>query len=130
TRHRETLRYVLPAYVGLLIVLVVTELVYGRTLTSVTYYDSLIVLTSFLAILALGQGTAILTGGLDLSIPWTIGFCGIVVAGLIRGSDEVALWAIPLGLLIGLAIGACNGLGVVVLGLPPIVITLATNGIL
>jgi ribose transport system permease protein len=130
TRHRETLRYVLPAYVGLLIVLVVTELVYGRTLTSVTYYDSLIVLTSFLAILALGQGTAILTGGLDLSIPWTIGFCGIVVAGLIRGSDEVALWAIPFGLLIGLAIGAVNGLGVVVLGLPPIVITLATNGIL
>jgi ribose transport system permease protein len=42
----------------------------------------------------------------------------------------VALWAIPLGLLIGLAIGAVNGIGVVVLGLPPIVITLATNGIL
>jgi ribose transport system permease protein len=130
TRHRETLRYVLPAYVGLLIVLIVTEVVYGNTLTSGKYYNSLIVLGAFMAILALGQGAAILTGGLDLSLPWTIGFCGIVVAGFIRGSDEVALWAIPLGLLIGLGIGLVNGLGIVILGLPPIVMTLASNGIL
>jgi ribose transport system permease protein len=94
------------------------------------YYNSLIVLSSFLAILALGQGAVILTGGLDLSIPWTIGFCGILVAGLVRGADEVAVWAVPLGLLIGLAIGAVNGLGIVVLGLPPIVMTLASNGVL
>lgn len=130
TRHRETLRYVVPAYVGLVIVLVVTQLVYGRSLTSFSYVNSLIVLSSFLAILALGQGAVILTGGLDLSIPWTIGFCGIVVAGLVRGSDEVAMWAVPLGLLIGVAIGAVNGLGIVVLGLPPIVMTLASNGVL
>jgi ribose transport system permease protein len=129
-RHRETLRFVLPAYIGLILVLAATELVYGNTLSSWRYYDSLIVLGSFLAILALGQGAAILSGGLDLSLPWTIGFCAIVVAGLVRGSDEAALWAIPLGLLIGLGIGLFNGLGVVVLGLPPIVITLATNGIL
>jgi ribose transport system permease protein len=129
-RHRETLRYVIPAYVGLVIVLVVTQFVYGRSLSSFTYVNSLIVLSSFLAILALGQGAVILTGGLDLSIPWTIGFCGIVVAGLVRGSDEVAMWAVPLGLLIGVAIGAVNGLGIVVLGLPPIVMTLASNGVL
>ncbi len=128
-RHRETLRFVIPAYVGLVIVLVVTQFVYGRTL-SFTYVNSLIVLSSFLAILALGQGAVILTGGLDLSIPWTIGFCGILVAGLVRGADEVAVWAVPLGLLIGLAIGAVNGLGIVVLGLPPIVMTLASNGVL
>lgn len=128
-RHRETLRFVIPAYVGLVIVLIVTQFVYGRTL-SFTYVNSLIVLSSFLAILALGQGAVILTGGLDLSIPWTIGFCGIVVAGLVRGADDVAVWAVPLGLLIGLAIGTVNGLGIVVLGLPPIVMTLASNGVL
>lgn len=128
-RNRELLRYIVPAYVGLVIVLVVTQLIYGRPLT-LGYVNSLIVLSSFLAILALGQGSVILTGGLDLSIPWTIGFCGILVAGLVRGSDEVALWAIPLGLLIGVAIGAVNGFGIVVLGLPPIVMTLASNGVL
>lgn len=129
SRNKEILRYVIPAYVGLVIVLVVTQLVYGRPL-SFGYLNSLIVLSSFLAILALGQGAVILTGGLDLSIPWTIGFCGILVAGLVRGSDEMALWAIPLGLLIGVAIGMVNGLGIVVLGLPPIVMTLASNGVL
>jgi ribose transport system permease protein len=128
-RHKELLRFIVPAYVGLVIVLIVTQLVYGRPL-SFGYFNSLIVLSSFLAILALGQGAVILTGGLDLSIPWTIGFCGIVVAGLVRGADEVAIWAVPLGLLIGLVIGSINGLGIVVLGLPPIVMTLASNGVL
>ena len=130
-RNRELLRFIVPAYVGLVLVLAATELVYGNNpLLSLKYYNSLIILSSFLAILALGQGAVILTGGLDLSIPWTIGFCGIIVAGMVRGSDEVAMWAIPLGLLIGVAIGAVNGLGVALLGLPPIVITLATNGVL
>lgn len=130
-RNAELLRFVLPAYVCLIAVIVVTQFVYGgHTIFGWKYYDSLIVLGSFLAILALGQGSTILTGGLDLSIPWTIGFCGILAAGLIRGSDEAAVWVIPMVLVIGALIGTFNGLGVVLLGLPPIVITLATNGIL
>jgi ribose transport system permease protein len=88
------------------------------------------VLSSFLIILALGQGTVILTGGLDLSVPWVIGFCGILAAGMIRGSNEASIWVVPAVLLLGALIGAVNGLGIVVLGLPPIVITLAMNGIL
>ena len=92
--------------------------------------NSLLVLSSFLVILALGQGVAILTGGLDLSVPWMIGFVGILTAGLIRGSDVVAIWVVPLGLALGAALGTVNGLGIVLLGLPPIVMTLAMNGIL
>ena len=42
------------------------------------YFNSLLVLSSFLVILSLGQGAAILTGGLDLSVPWMIGFVGIL----------------------------------------------------
>jgi ribose transport system permease protein len=129
-RHRELLRYVLPAYAGFVLVLVATHLVYGNALTNPAYFNSLIVLASFLVVLALGQGAVILTGGLDLSLPWMIGLCGILVAGLVRGSDEAALWAIPLGLALGAGLGALNGAGIVLLGLPPIVMTLAMNGIL
>ncbi len=129
-RHREALRTILPAYAGFVIVLAVSQGVFGGTLGNPGYYDSLLVLASFLAILALGQGAAILTGGLDLSVPWMIGFVGILTAGLIHGSDMVALWAAPLGLALGAALGAVNGLGIVLLGLPPIVMTLAMNGIL
>jgi ribose transport system permease protein len=129
-RHREALRTVLPAYVGFVIVLVVSQGIFGGTLDNPGYFDSLLVLSSFLAILALGQGAAILTGGLDLSVPWMIGFIGILTSGLIHGSDIVAIWAVPLGLVFGAALGSINGLGIVLLGLPPIVMTLAMNGIL
>jgi ribose transport system permease protein len=129
-RHRETLQYIVPAYVGFILVLVITEIVHGNTLTNPGYFNSLIVLSSFLVILALGQGAAILTGGLDLSVPWMITLVGIVVAGLVRGSDDMALWAVPLGLALGAGLGALNGVGIVLFGLPPIVMTLAMNGIL
>jgi ribose transport system permease protein len=128
-RHRESLRLIVPAWVCLLLALIATEVVFGGRVTSSSYWNSLVVLASFLSILALGQGAVILTGGLDLSIPWTIALAGIVVAGLVQGSDQAALYAIPLGLLIGVAVGMFNATGVVFLGLSPIVMTLATNGI-
>jgi ribose transport system permease protein len=128
--NRDVLRLIVPSYVGLAVVLVITQFVHGNTLTSLGYFNSLIVLSSFLIILALGQGTVILTGGLDLSIPWTIGLVGIIVAGIVRGTDSLALWAVPLGLMLGLMIGALNGFGIVLFGMPPIVVTLAMNGIL
>jgi ribose transport system permease protein len=131
SRHGEFVRYTAPAYISFLLVIVATQFVYREHIVfSLKYYDSLLVLGSFLAILALGQGSVILAGGLDLSVPWTMAFCGILAAGLIQGSNEATIWAVPLVLVIGALIGLCNGLGVAVLGLPPIVITLATDGIL
>jgi ribose transport system permease protein len=111
-------------------VLLVTQFVLGNTLLNFNYYNSLIVLSSFLAILALGQGTVILTGGLDLSVPWTIGLCGILLAGLVSGSDAALLYAIPVVLAVGALIGFLNGFGIVALGLSPIIMTLAVNGLL
>ncbi len=129
-RHAESLRYALPSYACLIVVVLVTQFVLGHALVSWRYYDSLIVLSSFLAILALGQGAVILTGGLDLSLPWSIALCGILLAGMVKGSDGALVYALPTVLLIGCLIGLVNGLGVVFLGLSPIVATLATNGIL
>ena len=130
SRNRRTLAYVLPSYAGLALVLIATQALFGNTLTNPGFFNALVVLSSFLAILALGQGTVILTGGLDLSLPWIITLVGIVVAGLVRGADAAALWAVPLGLALGAGVGALNGLGIVLFGLPPIVMTLAMNGIL
>jgi ribose transport system permease protein len=129
-RHAEGLRYALPAFICFILVLVATQFVLGNSLLSWRYYDSLIVLGSFLAILALGQGTVILTGGLDLSVPWTIGFCGILCAGLLKGSDAALVYALPAALAFGAGVGLLNGFGIVALGISPIVMTLAMNGIL
>jgi ribose transport system permease protein len=129
-RNRERIRFALPAYLCVAGVLIATAIVRPDTVDHWSYYNSLIVLSSFLIVLALGQGTVILTGGLDLSVPWVIGFCGILAAGMIHGSNEASIWVVPMVLVLGALIGMVNGLGVVVLGLPPIVITLAMNGIL
>ncbi|MGE3871966.1 MAG: ABC transporter permease, partial [Parvibaculaceae bacterium] len=130
TRNAEILRYALPAYVCFVIVVLVTQVWLGGAILNPGYWNSLIVLSSFLAILALGQGTVILTGGLDLSLPWTIGLCGILLAGMVKGSDAALLYALPTVLLLACLIGLVNGLGIVFLGLSPIVMTLATNGLL
>jgi ribose transport system permease protein len=129
-RNAEALRFALPSYVCFVLVIVATQLTLGHALTSWSYYDSLIVLSSFLAVLALGQGTVILTGGLDLSAPWTIGLSGILLAGMVKGSNTALIYALPITLLVGLAVGLVNGAGIVLLGVSPIVMTLAVNGIL
>jgi ribose transport system permease protein len=129
-RNEGTLRLVLPSYVLLVVVLLVTRAVFAEQLSGQHYLNSLLVLASFLVVLGLGQGAVILTGGLDLSVPWTIAFCGILLTGTVEGSNAVALWAVPMVLAAGLAIGLANGLGIAILGISPIVMTIAMNGIL
>lgn len=131
-RHRDQMRYILPAYAAFVLVVIATQFVYAEKsiILSLSYYNSLVVLSAFLAILALGQGAVILAGGLDLSVPWTIALCGILGAGLMQGSNAALVWVVPLVLTVGAMIGLLNGVGIAALGLPPIVVTLATNGIL
>src|SRR5579872_3683376 len=129
-RNRHALRYALPSYALFILVVVATELWLGHAAFHWSYWNSLIVLSCFLAILALGQGSVILTGGLDLSLPWTIGLCGILLAGMVKGSDPALLYAFPAVLAVGALVGFVNGAGIVVLGVSPIVMTLAMNGIL
>jgi ribose transport system permease protein len=129
-RSRHALRFSLPSYALFVLVVAATELWLGNAAFHWGYWNSLIVLSSFLAILALGQGAVILTGGLDLSLPWTIGLSGILLAGIVQGSDHALLYALPIVIVIALVIGFVNGFGIVALGVSPIVMTLATNGLL
>ena len=129
-RNEDTLRFAVPSYVAFAAVVAVTAVVLGLRTLDAHYFNSLIVLCGFLAILALGQGAVIITGGLDLSIPWIIALCAIIVTTLAPGDNEAAIWAVPLSLGVGLAIGLGNGIGVTFFGLPPIVCTLASNAIL
>jgi ribose transport system permease protein len=54
----------------------------------------------------------------------------VLLTGLTHGVNAAAVWAVPLVLVVGVLVGLINGLGVVALGLPPIVVTLAANGLL
>ncbi|TPI29604.1 ABC transporter permease [Mesorhizobium sp. B3-2-1] len=80
---------------------------------------------SMIAILAVGQTFVIITGGIDLSVGAVVGFATVIAAMLINAGLPVFL-AILLTLLVGVAIGLFHGFGIVKMGLPPFIITLAT----
>jgi ribose transport system permease protein len=89
--------------------------------------DNILELTAVLAVAAGGQTLVIIGGGIDLSMPWVITGSGILTSYLANGQDANLVWVIPLVLGLSVLVGLGNGLGVTLLGIPPIVMTLAMN---
>jgi ribose transport system permease protein len=80
---------------------------------------------SMIAILAIGETFVIITAGIDLSVGAVVGFCSMAIA-LMLGQDMPIWLAILATLAIGLAIGLFHAFGIVQLGLPPFIMTLAS----
>jgi ribose transport system permease protein len=127
--NQRTLRFVLPSYAALVIIVLLTVWVVGGHLAAGTYLNSLLVLAAFPAVLALGQGAVVISGGLDLSMPALITLSGVLLASWGDGSDLAALWSIPVVCAIAAGIGALSGAGVALFGVYPLIMTLAMNGI-
>jgi ribose transport system permease protein len=80
---------------------------------------------AMIAILALGETFVIITAGIDLSVGAIAGFITVIAAWLL--THEFPVWAsVLISLGVGLGIGAFHGFGIVSMGLPPFIITLAT----
>ncbi|MDB5362022.1 MAG: sugar transporter permease [Rhodospirillales bacterium] len=78
---------------------------------------------SMFALVALGMGFVIMTGGIDLSVGATAALASVVSAGV----SDVGLGAgLAAGIAAGLAIGLINGLAIAWARLPAFVTTLAT----
>ena len=87
-------------------------------------------LSTFFIVVGLGQGFVILTGGIDLSIPWAMTTAGILLTTLSRGNDDTLIWVVPVVLLSGVLIGLINGIGIAYLSITPLIMTLAMNVII
>lgn len=87
---------------------------------------STIVNTLPLALIALGQFIIILTRGIDLSLGPVASVAGALMAIYVTDNPTMGI-ALPI--IVGLAAGALNGGLIVGLGLPPIIVTLATMSI-
>lgn len=83
-----------------------------------------------LGIIALGQAAVILVGGIDLSVGSTVMITNVFCIALMRGSDQFLWSGLGACLLIALAIGAANAIGVLALHIAPFVMTLCTMTIL
>ena len=89
---------------------------------------AMLVLASFLAIASLGQTLVVIVGGIDLSIPFIIGFANVVAAHLTgQGIPFLPVLAIVLG--IAALLGAINGLLSCTLGIHPLIVTLGIGTI-
>ena len=77
------------------------------------------------ALVAAGMTLVILLAGIDLSVGGTIALAGAFSATVLAASGDWAL-GLLVGVGIGAAVGAANGLFVSYLGLPPFIVTLAT----
>ncbi len=80
-----------------------------------------------LIIVAIGQILVILTGGIDLTVGAIVIFTDVFAASLMAGSNAATPFAIISSLIVGSIFGLLNGLGIVYLGLPPLVMTLAAS---
>ena len=80
---------------------------------------------AMVAIIAVGETFVIITAGIDLSTGAVVGFASVAVAWLLVHGFGIPA-AVALTLLIGVVIGAFHGFGIVKLGLPPFIMTLAS----
>jgi ABC-type xylose transport system permease subunit len=102
----------------------------GASFASLNGFWNILVLASFIALAGAGKGLVVLTGGIDLSIPWVITLSGVLVSGWTNGDNGALPWVVPAVLGIAVVVGVINGLGVVALGISPVVFTIAINVIL
>lgn len=80
-----------------------------------------------LGLTALGQTFVILTGGMDLSIPWMFTIASFMMAAMTKGSDAKLVYVIPIVLCVGILMGIFNGVGVSYVGIAPVIMTMASN---
>jgi ribose transport system permease protein len=78
---------------------------------------------SLTAIAAIGQTMVIITGGIDLSVGSVLALSGLST-GMLLATGWPLVPSIIAGLLVGMIFGACNGLLITRVGLPPFIATL------
>lgn len=80
-------------------------------------------------IVSVGMAFAIFIGEIDVSVGANLGFTATVVGCMLRDGQN---WAVAFltGILIGAAIGLFNGWGVSIMGVPSLIFTLGTNGVM
>ena len=91
--------------------------------------ETALTLAAFAIVVAFGQNLVILTGGIDLSVPFTITASAVLLTDLSSGAASTA-WVVPVVLGVATLIGVWNGVGVAYLRISPLIMTLATNIVL
>ena len=96
-----------------------------------TTINALVVIRQFsmIAIVAIGQGVVLISGGFDLSVGAIASFCGMA-SGYFLTSLGMPVWlGVILGILVGAVCGLFNGILVSLIRINPLIATLASSWI-
>ena len=113
--------------IGVLIALIIATSIVEPNYLSITGLKNSLVWAIPIGILAAGQTILMLTGGIDLSIAMIATASAYIAA---NQSSNGAVFAIVVGLLVGIIAGTLNGLGVGIFRVNPLIMTMAMAGIL
>ena len=92
---------------------------------NVRNFVNILIQVSGLAIVAAGMTLVLITAGIDLSVGSVMFLAGVVSGKIVTGGAPLWL-ALPVALLVGVAMGWVNGISVVRFKIVPFIVTLAT----
>ena len=118
-----------PIWVAVVALYLVAALV-SPAFLSAAQVRNILQVTAFLGVVSLGQTIALLVGGIDLSVGGVVTLVNILSTALMDGRAGSAPQAIAICLVVGLAIGAGNGVLIAWLRVTPLIATLSSNAIL
>jgi len=122
---RETISTI--AITVLCVALLLLSRFISPALGSWSQVETVLILGSFLVVVAFGQGLVILTGGLDLSIPALITLGGVLSTTAVGAGNPDAWFLLPAALLACGFVGFLSAAGIVWLRVPPFIMTMATS---
>jgi len=113
---------------GILIVLVILIVFFSimaENFLSFTNFMNILRQVSFIGISALGMTIVIITGGIDLTMGSSVSVISVGLALLMVNTDIPVVFIVLIGLIMGVGIGAVNGVVITKFKVPPLIATLA-----
>jgi ribose transport system permease protein len=128
TRNKSARRIPTISYtIGLIVVLGILFTLGNSNFILLYNLNTIVSFAAILLLVALGQMSAVLTGGIDLSVGGLISFVSVIFVLLIQA---VGYWAYPACILVGMLFGYINGVILTRIRIPSFIVTLGTGGIL
>ncbi len=125
----QSTRQIIILMVGIVLMFIVQEIVRPGSVT-LSQTMNISRQASALGIVALGQALVILCGGIDLSVGSVVTITNVFAVSIMQGQNGNFLEAVAVCLLIGLAVGTINGIGVLYLGIAPFIMTLCSMSVM
>ncbi|WHH58068.1 ABC transporter permease [Petroclostridium sp. X23] len=114
-------------YLAFLCIFIIFSII-NPNFISISNILNIIVQSSILAIIAVGETMVILTNGIDLSVGSIVAFVGIAM-GLALVAGVPVVLVVILGMVLGLIVGAINGIIISYGRVPSFIVTLGMMGI-